>query len=60
LEEIDNKIRISLEIEKIEEEFPVMDYQELDSLLGKIDNIRPIDTKYINEYFIKNIIPKYA
>ena len=60
MEEIDNKIRINLEIEKIEEEFPVMDYQELDSLLGKIDNIRPIDTKYINECFIKNIIPKYA
>ena len=41
-----------MEAEVIEEKFPISDYKRVKELLGNLDSIRQIDTKYINELFV--------
>jgi len=57
LEIIDMLASEDLQIEEIEENFPILDYQKLDKLIKNIDNIIPIDLQFINNYFMKNILP---
>ena len=56
LAKLTEKVKMSLQEEYVETKFPILDFPDIDRLLTNLDNIKPLDTSYINKYFIDNLL----